>query len=360
MLEKPNIKDEKIIACLQDEYGLPGVQISFLPLGADQNTAVYRVVPGAETTYFVKLRRGVFDELSVLLPKLLGDQGIPQIIAPLATRTGQLWANLGDYKLILYPFIDGHNGYEEDLSDRHWVEFGKSLKGIHTANVPPAIMRRIQKEGYSPQWREMVKMFLKRMEGPSFDDPIALKLADFLKARRAEVLDLVGRAERCAQALQDRSPKFILCHSDLHAGNILIDSNDGFYIVDWDNPILAPKERDLMFIGGGQFGVGHTPQEEETLFYRGYGQTQVDPVALAYYRYERIIQDIAVYCDQIFSTTEGGEDREQAFQYLASNFLPNNTIEIANGSDRTCVKISSVFPSAVGLLTARSTTAREL
>ena len=83
-----------------------------------------------------------------------------------------------------------------------------------------------------------------------------------------------------------------MCHSDIHAGNILIDANGALYIVDWDNPVLAPKERDLMFIGGGQEFAGHTAQEEETLFYRGYGQTQIDPIALAYYRYERIIQDI--------------------------------------------------------------------
>jgi hypothetical protein len=44
MLEKPDIQDEKISACLQHEYGLPVVQVVFLPLGADLNTAVYRVV----------------------------------------------------------------------------------------------------------------------------------------------------------------------------------------------------------------------------------------------------------------------------------------------------------------------------
>ena len=98
---------------------------------------------------------------------------------------------------------------------------------------------------------------------------------------------------------------------------------------------LAPKERDLMFIGGAQGFAGHTAQEEETLFYRGYGQTQIDPIALAYYRYERIIQDIAVFCEQIFLTNEGGEDREQSLRYLTSNFLPNNTIEIAYTSDKT-------------------------
>ena len=126
-----------------------------------------------------------------------------------------------------------------------------------------------------------------------------------------------------------------MCHSDIHAGNILIDANDNLYIVDWDNPILAPKERDLMFIGGGQGFAGHSAQEEETLFYRGYGPTQIDPSALAYYRYERIIQDIAVFCEQIFLTNAGGEDREQSLRYLISNFLPNNTIEIAHKSDKT-------------------------
>ena len=90
-----------------------------------------------------------------------------------------------------------------------------------------------------------------------------------------------------------------------------------------------------MYVGGGQFGAGRTPQEEETLFFRGYGYTHIDVSAMAYYRYERIIQDIAVECEQIFLTTGGGEDREQAFQYLTSNFLPGNVLEIACSSDGT-------------------------
>ena len=222
MLEKPDLQDERIIACLQDDYGLRVAQIAFLPLGADLNAAVYRVVADDDAVYFLKLKQGVFDE------------------------------------------------------------------------------------------------------------PVAVKLAALLKARRDEILDLVGRAEGLAQALWARSLECIVCHSDLHAGNILLAANGAFYIVDWDEPILAPKERDLMFVGGGQMANRRTPQEEETLFYRGYGQTQVDPAALAYYRYERIIQDIAVYCEQIFLTDKGGQDREQSFQYLTSNFLPNDVLEIAS------------------------------
>jgi len=333
MLEKPDLQDEKLIACLWDAYGLLGVQVAFLPLGVDPNAGVYRAVADDATSYFVKVRRGVFDEISVALPKLLNDQGITHVIAPLTTKTGQLWAHLDIFTVILYPFVEGHNGYEIALLDRHWRDFGTALKRIHTAVVPPALTRRIPQETFSAQGRETVKMFLSRLEENTFDDPVALQLAAFLQTKRDEILDLVGRADRLAQALQARTPVFIVCHSDIHAGNILIDVNDHLYIVDWDAPILAPKERDLMFIGGGQGFIGHTAQEEENLFYQGYGQTQIDPVALAYYRYERIIQDIAIFCEDIFLTTQGGEDRAQALRYLMSNFLPNNTIAIAYTSD---------------------------
>jgi spectinomycin phosphotransferase len=335
MLQKPDLQDDKIVACLQAEYGLHVFQVTFLPLGADLNTAVYRAVAEDETTYFVKLRKGVFDEISVALPKFLSDQGLAQIITPIPAKTGQLWVSLDDYKLILYPFIEGRNGYEVDLSDRHWKDLGTALKRIHTTVLPPKIKGRIRQETYSPQWRETVKMFLERFGDDVLDDPIAVELASFLKPRRIEILDIVRRAERYAQALQDQPPDFVLCHSDIHAGNILVDTHDTFYIVDWDDPILAPKERDLMFVGGGQGFRGHTAQEEETLFYQAYGQVQINPIALPYYRYERIIQDIAIFCEQIFLTNEGGEDRAQALRYLKSNFLPNNTIEIAYKADKT-------------------------
>ena len=333
MLEKPDLREDAIAACLQDAYGLCAAQVVFLPLGADLNTAVYHAVAADGAPYFVKLRRGDFAEIAVALPKYLSDLGIRQIIAPLATRSGRLWADLGPFKVILYPFIEGHNGYEADLTDRHWVTFGAALKRIHAAAVPPTLTSSIPREAYSARWRDLVRGFLARVEEP-FADPVAAKLAAFLKLKRTEVLDLVDRTEQLAQALRARSPTCVVCHSDLHAGNVLVAADGALYIVDWDNPILAPVERDLMFAGGGQFGAARTPHQEEALFYRGYGPTALDPTALAYYRYERIIEDIAAFCEQLFLSDSGGEDREQALRYLVSNFLPDGTIAIARQGER--------------------------
>ena len=329
MLEKPDLQDERIFACLQAEYGRQAAAITFLPLGADVNTAVYRVTSGAGVAYFLKLRSGVFDEIAVTLPKFLSDQGVAHVIAPLATLTGQLWAELDTFKVILYPFIEGHNGYEVDLLDQHWVEFGAALKRIHSVALPPALLSRIQRETFSPQWRERVKAFLAHLEAAACVDLIAEKAVALLQSNYATILDLVARTEQFAQVLCTRSPEGVLCHSDLHAGNILIAANGAFYLVDWDNPIFAPKERDLMYAGGGQFGSLRTPDEEERLFYQGYGETAIEPDALAYYRYERIIEDIAVFCEQLLLTDAGGADREQALRYLTSNFEPNGIIEIA-------------------------------
>lgn len=150
MLEKPDLQDIKIVACLHNEYGLSNVQITFLPLGADRNTAVYRAVSEDGTAYFVKLRRDDFDGVGVLLPKLLHDQGISQVIAPIANRSGQLWTDVDGFKLTLYLFVEGYSGFDAALTDQHWVEFGRALKAVHAAVLPAAVIGRIQEEIYSP------------------------------------------------------------------------------------------------------------------------------------------------------------------------------------------------------------------
>jgi spectinomycin phosphotransferase len=152
-----------------------------------------------------------------------------------------------------------------------------------------------------------------------------------MKSKRDHITSLIDRAEQLALELQSEPLELVLCHTDIHGGNILISNIDELFIVDWDNPIIAPKERDLMFIGGGIDDIWKTKREEAE-FYEGYGKTEINLSALAYYRYERVIEDLAVICDQLLSTNEGGADREQAYRWFTSNFEPGNTIEIADKS----------------------------
>ncbi|MFO7661083.1 MAG: hypothetical protein R6X18_00680 [Chloroflexota bacterium] len=76
MLEKPDIHDNRIVTAIQAAYGMAIDRISFLPLGADENSAVYRAFEPDSTTYFVKLRAGMFDENTVTVPQFLNALGI--------------------------------------------------------------------------------------------------------------------------------------------------------------------------------------------------------------------------------------------------------------------------------------------
>jgi spectinomycin phosphotransferase len=332
MLQKPNIADKLIIFRLQDEYNLRVAQLIFLPLGADMGTAVYRVITDNGAAYFLKLRKG-FDELSVTVPLFLKSQDVQEIISPIETKSKQGWADFDDYKMILYPFIEGKDGFERELTDTHRRTLGVALKAIHSAQIPPELKRLIPQESFPPQGRENVKSLLALVENKTFEDPTAVKLAEFMKLKRDEITRLVQRAEQLVSELQLQPLDLVLCHSDIHGGNILISDSGKLYIVDWDNPILAPKERDLMFIGGGVDGIWKT-KREEAVFYEGYGKTEINLTALAYYRYERVVQDLAVFGKQLLLTDEGDTDRERSHGWFTSNFEPGQTVEIAKKTDK--------------------------
>jgi len=333
MLEKPPLQDTRIADHVWQAYGLEIAQIEFLPLGADANSAVYRVVTDESVPYFLKLRKDNFEETSLVIPQFLHEQGIRQVIPPQKTRDDRLWSRLEAYHGTLYPFVEGRNGFEAALSDDQWIEFGAALKAIHTVTLPPTLQGRIGPETYTPRWREMVGNFQAQVEHTTYADPVAAEMAAFMQAHREEIRLVIERAEQLASTLQSQPLERVLCHSDVHAGNLLLSASGDLYIVDWDNPILAPKERDLMFIGGGVGDIWNSSREEH-LFYRGYGSKDVDLTALTYYRYERIIQDIAAYCQEILLTEEGGADRKQGLYYFTSQFMAGGVLEIACETDR--------------------------
>ena len=336
MLEKPDVPDELLCASLRDHYGLHGATITFLPLGNDVDTAVYRVVANDGTPYFLKLRSwrrsGAFDEMTVAIPRFLRDQGITQVIAPIETTAGHLWARLDDFAMILFPFVEGQNGFASPLSARQWAEFGAALRAMHTVVVPPALRVAIPQETYGPYWRDLVRTFQARAENTAFAEPVAAEMAAFLRAKCDDISHLVARAEALGDALRARSPEQVLCHADIHAVNVLIGTGGALYLVDWDTVTFAPKERDLMFIGAGIAGVWDSTREE-SLFYQGYGQTEIDPLALAYYRYERIVEDVAAYSQELLLTDEGGADRAAGLDKFRNQFLPNRVVAIAHRTD---------------------------
>ena len=54
---------------------------------------------------------------------------------------------------------------------------------------------------------------------------------------------------------------------------------------------------------------------------------------MVYYRYERIVQDIAVFCERIVKGQESDKDRAQSLRFMKSNFLAGGVLEIARKTE---------------------------
>ena len=336
MIEKPSFPDQRIIDYLNADYGIKVATLTFLPLGADGHAALYKAEAHDQSPYFVKVKHGRHNDIGSIIHAFLNDAGLQQVIPIVRTLHGQLTRRIEDFSLVVFPFIEGQDGFNRDLTQKQWYTLGKVMRQVHEMDVPPLIQGLIRQETYSSQWRQAVRSLYAYVESEREsierrDEP-ALNLLAFMIKHKAAILRLVDRAEQLSQKIQNQVHEFVLCHSDIHGGNVLIDKNEAIYIIDWDEPIMAPKERDLMFIGGGVANVWNKPHEEE-LFYQGYGTVEINWEILSYYRHERIVEDIAIYGQQLLLSTEGGQDRVEIYKQFVSQFDPQGVVEIAFKTD---------------------------
>jgi spectinomycin phosphotransferase len=75
MRESPRITEEDLRACLQDQYDLRSVTLTFLPLGHDYDARIYRVESEQGTAYALKVTSRSLYGPRCLVPRYLNDQG---------------------------------------------------------------------------------------------------------------------------------------------------------------------------------------------------------------------------------------------------------------------------------------------
>src|SRR5215831_11862647 len=326
MLNQPKIPYRSFVSVLRS-YGLKTSEATFLPSG-DANSAVY-CVDASGIRYFLKLRCGDFDEIAATVPAYLHSQGIIRLMAPIPATTGQPWIHAHGFDWMLYPLFEGKTGFERPLSQANWIALGETMRRVHATILPPGIARRVPQVSYSSQYREVVRALDKGVADPrSAGDPVAAQVAEFWTKHRGDIRTVVERSGQLAEKMRGRAGAVVLCHSDLHAGNVLVGADDALTVVDWDNPVFAPKERDLMFIGGWIGGAWNNLREREW-FFAGYGSAEIDPIAIAFFRYERIVVDIAEYGQRIFNLNASISDRLSNLGKLATAFLRDNVIDEA-------------------------------
>jgi spectinomycin phosphotransferase len=218
---------------------------------------------------------------------------------------------------------------EVGLSDVQWRTFGATLRAIHDSGLAAAFRNRLRVEDFALPSAALVRRVLALVHDAEFASPAATRFAAFWRDNAARIGAILERAEALGRALQARSLPLVLCHGDIHAANILVGDDARIHLVDWDAPLIAPRERDLLFIIGSTIARRVAPWEEDQ-FFAGYDHTVIDPAALVYYRYERIIEDLGEIGKSVFLETARSEEMRAEETALAmSFFLPGADVDRA-------------------------------
>jgi spectinomycin phosphotransferase len=332
MRENPGLDVDKISASLEAQYGLRVTAATFLPIGYDPNAAVYEVAARDGNAYFLKVRFGPVDETGLLVPRALIDHGIQNVLAPLPTRSSSLWCPLGGYpdcSIVLYPFLRGESAMVVGLSDDQWREFGSTLREVHDSALGESLRGRLPVEAFSLPSAASVRRLLALVGETEFGGAAAARLAAFLREHDDRIRRILARAEALGGSLRTKPFEHVLCHADIHAANVLVGDDGRIHLIDWDGPLVAPRERDLLFVIGSKIARAVEPREE-ALFFEGYGRVEIDPEALIYYRYERIIEDVSEFGKSVFLDASLGEQtRAESAELVEGFFAPGADIDRA-------------------------------
>ncbi len=331
------LTEDALAAALRKHYEIDATSAELVPGGEEANAWVYRVEAGqARARYLVKVRATIgANEAAVAVTRYLHESGVGHVVAPIRSKTNSLSVEDAQFSLTVYPFIEGRTGVEAGLSERHWRALGALVKHLHGSPLPPSLIELLATETYRRSEVALVREIDSVISGRSFPDQLAQAVGAFWKSHQDEIRTLAERTEELGPQLERLSLPLVLCHADIHTWNVMIDDDDELWVVDWDEVVRAPKERDLMFVVGG-IGAGLVEPYETTWFFEGYGDFTVDPLALSYYRNAWAVQDIASYGERVFlSVAQGEESRSAAARILRGLFDEGEIVELALASDGT-------------------------
>lgn len=325
-----------ITALLREHFDLAADRLELLDLGADAEAKVYRIFAAQDQhSYFLKTRPYSPHLPGVEIPAYLAQHGIPHIPVPILTKDKKPVFRHENTSFVLYPFLSGGDAMQKGMSLRQWTELGTVMKAVHSTVLPEQMAAFLPRERFSPEYRRKAEYFMRRILAGEMREQPGAAVAETLHAHRNQISHLISQAEMLGQKLAARPDiRLTICHADLHKWNLFITDAGDWYVIDWDSLKLAPKECDLMYIGGNIGGDRGDPNEAAG-FFAGYGGGDIDKEMIDYYRFERIAVDIAEFCKQVWN--QPAASREECLKiaaWLDGNFRAGGEFETACGVNR--------------------------
>ncbi len=185
-------------------------------------------------------------------------------------------------------------------------------------------------EDFASPMIDVVRALQKHVQTRHFTLPVQQEFAAFWQQHTMVIQHLTDRTERLGSMLQTEQFDTVVCHGDVHAAHSMLDADGNLFLVDWDTPRIAPRERDLLFIIGSTIERRVTPHEERH-FFQGYGATRIHWRAMTYYRYERVLEERyaggqRVFCNPVSSVAVQEADAQFTMRLFQSGDLVQSAL----------------------------------
>lgn len=307
--------------------------------GADSAAQLWRAETTAGACYAVKVSKGG-TAAGLVASSHLAARGVTGAAAPMRTRSGDVCSEHQGWRLSVTPWVTGRRAITEGMSARQWSRFGALLAQVHATPDAESLSEALGVETHThAAVASQVHAVLSRLRDVrgtaesstrTVDPLVDALLADRTAPQRI-INALLLRADALATMLQDRpSPHRVLCHGDAHLGNLLLGPDDDVLLVDWDDAVLAPAERDLMFVLHGVLAFQPVTSKQQEWFFDGYGPAAIDPLRLSYYRCVRALEDVTGPLAEVLDVERlPHADRAAALEILHGVLSPTGLATVA-------------------------------
>lgn len=306
MITEPNIARSELIQLLSEKYPIQVSALTFLPKG--EVSWVYVVECTDGNKYLLKIHKAKVlpIERFKLLQDLHEKAGINGLTYPQPTKDGQLQTEILGYPSVLFNYIEGKTALESKPTNEEYEKFGALLAQVHqavtTVDYPV-------KETFDIPTKDDYLKVLSHLELDTEDEGVKKEAFDTLQTLRSRLKEELVKLESLQSQLRNSNIDFVLCHGEPSPGNIMVGEDGEVYLIDWDEPIVAPKEKDLLFFG-------HT--SEPVL--KGYSQHSSDTIINKnierFYSLLWNVNEIADWGDRIFFANSSEEELKHSLSQL--------------------------------------------
>jgi spectinomycin phosphotransferase len=297
----------RVAALLGDRYGLSVERVAPAPRGWTGET--YRADTRGGGRVFVKVypRQRLPPTAAGSLPVLaeLHRLGLAEVSRPLPSASGALHEWLGDDLVVVFAHIDAAQLPFAFGGERA----GDLLARVHALSA--RVTTPAARERFAPPYADELwpTLALARAE-PGADEP-RRGLRRFLDAQEGALEEGWAAFQEIARACRAASFEMVVTHGDWPF-NLLEGADATLHLVDWDELLLAPAERDTWYADG------------EAEFWRAYrarrpGHAE-SALATGFYVHNRYFEELVSFCKDILGD-DPPERRAAVLDIVTGNWM---------------------------------------